>query len=272
MKIDIVTIFPNMFTSPFAEGIVFRAIQKGLVEIRMINLRDFTTDPHKTTDDLPFGGGGGMVMKPEPIFKAVQSCMDQRCEPQRGSHQPCTPSGSGRSERIQTIESDENKPRIILLSPQGRTLDQSLCNILSKEKHLILICGRYSGVDERVREHLITDEISIGDYILSGGEFCAMILVEAMVRLIPGALGNEESAQEDSFQSGLLDGPRFTRPQNFEGHSIPEILLSGDHEKIKVWRRRESLKRTLRFRPDLIEKAELTEEDRGLLKNIKIRK
>lgn len=258
MKIDLITIFPKMFTSPYEEGIVHRAVQKGLVEIRIVNLRDFTQDRHKVTDDLPFGGGGGMVMKPEPIFKAVKSCLEERIN------------------RVDPIESDGktqskdsfSQPKIILLSPQGRTLDQNLCNHLAQEKHLLLICGRYSGVDERVREHLVTDEISIGDYILSGGEVCAMVLVEAVTRLLPGALGNEESAQEDSFQSGLLDGPRYTRPRNFQGHQTPEILFSGDHEKIKVWRRKESLKRTLRLRPDLLEKEGLTEEDLKLVKKI----
>ena len=241
MKIDIITIFPQVLTSPFAEGIVHRACEKGLVEIGTTNLREFTTDRHKTTDDLPFGGGGGMVMKPEPIFKAAHSL----------------------------INNSSSQPRTILLSPQGRTLDQTLCNQLSQENHLILICGRYSGVDERVRKHLITDEISIGDYILSGGEVCAMVLVEAVVRLLPGALGNEESAQEDSFQSGLLGGPRYTRPQEFQGLPIPEILLSGDHEKVRVWRRKEALLRTLLRRPDLLERNKLTEEDQAILEKIR---
>jgi tRNA (guanine37-N1)-methyltransferase len=211
-------------------------------------LRDFTQDRHKTTDDLPFGGGGGMVMKPDPIFKAVEAIRNQRMD--------------------QNEKSGMNtaSPRIILLSPQGRTLNQTLCNQFSQEEHLILICGRYSGVDERVRKHLVTDEISIGDYILSGGEICAMVLVETVIRLIPGALGNEESSNEDSFQSGLLDGPRYTRPQNYQGLRIPNILVSGDHSKVKDWKRREVLRRTLLKRPDLLKNIRLTDDDRKILK------
>ncbi|RME80508.1 MAG: tRNA (guanosine(37)-N1)-methyltransferase TrmD [Caldilineae bacterium] len=236
MRIDIFTIFPQMFESPFAESIIKRAQEKGLVEIHTHNIRDWATDRHKTTDDTPYGGGGGMVMKPEPIFAAVEAIKG------------------------------EGKCPVILLSPQGRVLTQRVVEELAREEWLMFICGRYEGVDERVREHLVTDEISIGDYVLSGGEPAAIVVVDAIVRLLPGALGYERSALEDSHATGLLEGPHYTRPLEFRGWRVPEILRSGHHARVAEWRRRQALLRTLARRPDLLARAPLTAEERAWLR------
>lgn len=232
MRIDILTLFPEMFRGPFDESIVRRAADKGLVEIRFHNIRDFSTDKHRTVDDAPFGGGPGMVMKPDPVFAAVESL-----EMAAGT-------------------------AVVLLSPQGRLFNQRVAEELAVNQHLVLLCGHYEGVDERVREHLITDELSIGDYILTGGEIPAMVVVDAVVRLLPGALGSEDSIRTDSLSSGLLQFPLYTRPADFRGWRVPDILLSGNHEEIARWRRRLSLVRTLERRPDLLEAAELTEQER----------
>ncbi|RLE11693.1 tRNA (guanosine(37)-N1)-methyltransferase TrmD [Candidatus Aerophobetes bacterium] len=241
MRIDIITLFPSMFKGPFEESIIKRAQQKGIVEIHLHNLRDFTTDRHRTVDDAPFGGGAGMVMKVEPIYRALNHIKKEL----------------------------KKEGKVILLSPQGRKLTQELVAELKEENSLILICGRYEGVDERVREHLIDKEISIGDYVLSGGELPAMVLVDALVRLLPGAVGNERSVREDSFYRGLLDYPQYTRPAEFMGWKVPEVLRSGDHQKIEEWRRIQMLKRTLQRRADLLEKAKLTPEERKYLEEIK---
>ena len=241
MRIVIVTIFPGMFDSPFAYGMVKRAQQKGLVEIEVVDLRDFTEDKHRKVDDEPYGGGQGMVLKPEPIFKAVEAV--------RRSTEP-------------------RKSAVVLLSPQGKRLDQKEVVRLSGKEELILICGRYEGVDERVREGLITDEISIGDYVISGGEVAAMVLVEAVVRLIPGVVGDEQSVREESFITGLLDYPSYTRPPSFRGMDVPSVLLSGNHEEIRRWRRRKALEKTLSKRPDLIDKARLDEESKEILSEL----
>ena len=238
MRIDIFTIFPEMFESPFNASIIKRAREKGLVEIRTHNIRDYATDKHKTTDDAPYGGGGGMVMKPEPIFRAVESV--------RG----------------------EDECPVILLSPQGRLFKQAVAEELAREERLMFICGRYEGVDERVRQYLATDEISIGDYVLSGGELPAMVIVDAVVRLLPGALGYERSAIEDSHATGLLEGPHYTRPLEFRGWRAPDILRSGHHAKVAEWRRRQSLLRTLQRRPDLLATAPLTEKERAWLREM----
>jgi len=230
-----------MFKGPFEESIIKRAQQKGIVEIHLHNLRDFTTDRHRTVDDAPFGGGAGMVMKVEPIYRALNHIKKEL----------------------------KKEGKVILLSPQGRKLTQELVAELKEENSLILICGRYEGVDERVREHLIDKEISIGDYVLSGGELPAMVLVDALVRLLPGAVGNERSVREDSFYRGLLDYPQYTRPAEFMGWKVPEVLRSGDHQKIEEWRRIQMLKRTLQRRADLLEKAKLTPEERKYLEEIK---
>ena len=238
MRIDIFTIFPEMFQSPFDASIIKRAREKGLVDIRTWNLRDWTTDRHKTTDDTPYGGGGGMVMKPEPIFAAVEE-----------------------------VKGGEEDVPVILLTPQGRLFTQEVAEELAAHDRLIFICGRYEGVDERVRQHLATDEISIGNYVLSGGELAAMAIVDAVVRLLPGALGYEHAAAEDSHATGLLEGPHYTRPLVFRGWEVPEILRSGHHANVAAWRRQQALKRTLERRPDLLGRAPLTEQDKRWLRD-----
>lgn len=239
MRIDIITIFPEMFDGPLDAGILKRARENGLVDIRVLNLRDYTHDRHRTTDDVAYGGGGGMVMKPEPIFEAV---------------------GAARGEA--------DDARVILMCPQGEPFTQEKAWALAAVPHLILICGRYEGVDERVRVGLKPDEISVGDYVLSGGELPALVVVDAVVRLVPGVIGDERAAVQDSFASGLLEGPHYTRPRSYRGLEVPAVLLSGDHERIRRWRRKEALRRTRERRPDLLAAASLTPEDRQLLAEI----
>ncbi|MCK4362513.1 MAG: tRNA (guanosine(37)-N1)-methyltransferase TrmD [Dehalococcoidia bacterium] len=246
MYIHILTLFPNMFTGPFSESIIKRAIDRGLVEIAIHNIRDYTADRHHVVDDSPYGGGPGMVLKPEPLFEAVAAIKSEW-------------SKCGESEK------GESELPVLLLTPQGRLFDQRAAEELAEYDELILICGHYEGVDERVREHLVTDEISIGDYILSGGELAAMVVVDAMVRQLPGALGSGESVGEDSHSSGLLEYPQYTRPQSFRGWEVPEVLLSGNHAAIARWRREQSLRRTIRRRPDLLERAALSDEERRLV-------
>jgi len=238
MRIDVLSLFPGMFIGPLTESIVKRATEKGLVDIRVHNIRDWTHDRHHTADDYPYGGGAGMVLKPEPVFEAVDALRS---------------------------ESDLNGVPIILLTPQGRLFRQEVARKLSSHNHLILICGHYEGVDERVREHLITDEISIGDYVLSNGEIPAFVVIDGIVRLIPGALGSEASLLDESHTSGLLEYPQYTRPPEYRGWQVPPVLLSGDHGKIAVWRHQQSLLRTLSRRPDLLAQASLSDEDRMLL-------
>ncbi|MCK4697596.1 MAG: tRNA (guanosine(37)-N1)-methyltransferase TrmD [Dehalococcoidia bacterium] len=246
MYIHILTLFPNMFTGPFSESIIKRAQDRGLVEIAIHNIRDYTADRHHVVDDSPYGGGPGMVLKPEPLFEAVVAIKSERGE--------CVESERGESELP-----------VLLLTPQGRLFDQRAAEELAEYEEMILICGHYEGVDERVREHLVTDEISIGDYILSGGELAAMVVVDALVRQLPGALGSGESVGEDSHSSGLLEYPQYTRPQSFRGWEVPEVLLSGNHAAIARWRREQSLRRTIRRRPDLLERAALSDEERRLV-------
>ncbi len=221
LKIDVVTIFPGMLDGFLGESMLKRAAQAGCVRFRAINLRDFTTDNHRTTDDRPYGGGPGMVMKPEPIFEAVDS-----------------------------VRSPD--ARIILMTPQGRSFNQACAAELAREKHLIFICGHYEGVDERVRDGLVHDEISIGDYVLTNGVLPAAVVIDAVCRLVPGVLGDDTSAEQESFSAGLLEYPQYTRPPEFRGRKVPDILLSGNHEEIARWRREESLKRTKNRRPDLL--------------------
>jgi tRNA (guanine37-N1)-methyltransferase len=237
MRIDILTIFPGMFRGPFEESIVKRAMEKGLVQIFLHDIRDYASDKHRTVDDYPFGGGQGMLMKPEPLFAAVEDVQGQA--PEQGP--------------------------IVLLTPQGRLFDQEVAVELARQDRLIVICGHYEGVDARVHEHLATDEISIGDYVLSGGELAAMVVVDAVVRQIPGALGSPLSSADDSFAQGLLEHPQYTRPAEFRGMSVPEVLLSGNHGEIARWRRQQSLLRTAQRRPDLLARAELTEEEKQWL-------
>jgi len=237
MRIDILTIFPGMFRGPFEESIVKRAVEKELVQIFLHDIRDYASDKHRTVDDYPFGGGQGMLMKPEPLFAAVEDVQGQVAE--RGP--------------------------IVLLTPQGRLFDQKVATELARHDRVILICGHYEGVDARVHEHLATDEISIGDYVLSGGELAAMVVVDAVVRQIPGVLGSPLSSADDSFAEGLLEYPQYTRPAEFRGMSVPEVLLSGNHGEIALWRRQQSLLRTARRRPDLLVHADLTKEEKQWL-------
>ena|SRR5947209_8152657 len=240
MRFDIITIFPEFFRGAFEHGIIRRALAAGLVEIQTHDLRAFTHDKHRQVDDRPFGGGDGMVLKPEPIFEAVESLTGGR-------------------------ESFERGTRVVLLSPQGRVLTQGVAEELARSERVVLICGRYEGVDERVAAALVTDEISIGDYVLSGGEPAAVVLVDAVVRLVPGALGSETSAANESFSGGLLDFPHYTRPPEFRGMRVPEVLVGGHHAEIARWRRAEALRKTKRNRPDLLEKANLDAGDRASL-------
>lgn len=247
MRIDILTLFPGMFNGPFSESIIQRAIDQRLVSIVIHNIRDYAKDKHGTVDDYPYGGGAGMVLKPEPVFEAVGSIQREIY------NQNCL------------VGINAGSSKVILLTPQGRLFRQEVARELAKHSHLILICGHYEGIDERVREHLVTDEISIGDYVLSGGELAAMVLVDAVVRLIPGVLGSAASAEEDSHVHGLLEYPQYTRPSIYRGWAVPEVLLSGNHGQIARWRRQQSLLRTLRRRPELLESASLTSEERQLL-------
>ena len=240
MRIDIFTLFPEMLAGYLQESILKRAQQAGLLSVLAHNLRDYATDRHHVTDDLPYGGGGGMVMKPEPIFAAVESVLEMP----PGSPPPCP---------------------VILLTPQGRVFTQQVAQELAGHERLALICGRYEGVDERVRQHLATDEISVGDYVLTGGELPALILVDAVARCLPGVLGDPDAAQDDSHASGLLEYPHYTRPPVFRGWPVPPVLTSGDHVNVARWRREQALLRTFARRPDLLLTMELTEAERQLL-------
>ena len=239
MEVHIVTLFPDLFASPLKESILGKAIDRGVVDVAVHDLRDHAQDKHRTADDAPYGGGAGMVLKPEPIIRALRA-----------------------------IEAEAGPATVVLLTPQGIPFSQALAQRLSKEELLVLLCGRYEGVDERVRLHFTDLEISIGDYVLMGGEIPALVVLDATVRLLPGVVGEERSIQEDSFQTGLLDHPHYTRPAEAEGHKVPEVLISGNHEAIRRWRRKESLRRTRARRPDLLETAPLTDEDVELLAEI----
>ena len=244
MQVHILTLFPEMFQGPFDHSIVKRAMEKGAVEILIHHIRDFTHDRHRTVDDYQFGGDPGMVMKPEPIFEGVESIL----------------AGITQLEMATT--------RVILTSPQGKLLDQKMVEEFSRQRYLIILCGHYEGVDERVREHLITDDVSIGDYVLTGGELAAMALTDAVVRLLPGVVGKPESVSRDSITSGLLQHPVYTRPAEYQDWGVPDVLLSGNHAEIKRWRRERSLERTLQRRPDLLANANLSAEDLAFLKGI----
>jgi tRNA (guanine37-N1)-methyltransferase len=241
MHLDILTLCPGLFAGAFQESIIKRAREAGLVTIDLHDIRDYATGRHKITDDTPYGGGGGMIMKPEPIFAAVEAILGQNAE---------------------TVP-------VILLTPKGRPFSQAVARELSRKPRLLLICGRYEGVDERVHQNLVTDEISIGDYVLSGGEIPAMVIVDAVTRLIPGVLGDPSATFEDSHAEGLLEYPHYTRPPLFHGQAVPDVLLSGHHAEITRWRRQQALRRTWERRPDLLERARLTEEDRAYLRQLK---
>ena len=244
MRIDILSLFPNMFEAPLGESIVGRAQEDGLVDVKVTDFRQFTTDKHRHVDDAPFGGGAGMLLQAQPIFDAMN-----HIEQEIGGQLP--------------------KGRVILMDPAGRKFDQSYAQELAEEEHLTFICGHYEGYDERIRE-LVTDEASLGDYVLTGGELAAMVMIVATVRFVPGVLGNQESPTGDSFSNGLLEYPQYTRPADFRGMKVPKVLTSGNHQKIAEWRMSESLRRTLLRRPDLLETAHLSREQEIMLQDLKL--
>jgi len=245
MQFDVFTILPEIFPPYLDISILKRAREAGLIDVKIHNIRDYTRDKHHTTDDTPYGGGGGMVMKPEPVFEAVESVLG-----------------------LEALHSQPVTVPVILLTPQGRVFTQRAAEELSRYERIALLCGRYEGVDERIREHLVTDEISIGDYVLTGGELPALIVIDALARLIPGVLGDPDGAADDSHSTGLLEYPHYTRPPEFRDWKVPEVLLSGDHGKIERWRREQALLRTFRKRPDLLDKAGLGEADRIFLRKL----
>jgi tRNA (guanine37-N1)-methyltransferase len=256
MHFDIFTLFPAMFAGPLDDSIVMRAREAGIVSLALHNVRDYAEGKHAVTDDYPYGGGGGMVMKPEPIFRAVESVLGLAAR--AAAESPDSSDGG---------PSDQPVP-IILLTPQGRRFDQSVALELADHARIALICGRYEGVDERVRRYLCTDEISIGDFVLSGGELAAMVIVDAVTRLLPGALGAEQGAADDSHATGLLEYPHYTRPPDFRGWRVPDILLSGHHANVLRWRRQQALLRTAQRRPDMLETAWLTQDDLAFLERL----
>jgi tRNA (guanine37-N1)-methyltransferase len=239
VRVDIVTIFPRMIDCALQEGVVRRAVTRGLVDVRVHDLRAFTTDRHRSVDDAPYGGGPGMVFKPEPLFKAIEA-----------------------------IAPDRSNAAVVLMSPQGRSFSQAEAVRLSGRSQIVLVCGRYEGVDDRVRTSLADEELSIGDYVLTGGELPAMVVLDAVVRLVPGVVGDEESVESESFARGLLEHPQFTRPAQYRELKVPDVLLSGDHAEIRRWRKREALRRTLENRPDLLTRAELDLEEREMLRDL----
>ncbi|HCR72120.1 MAG TPA: tRNA (guanosine(37)-N1)-methyltransferase TrmD [Anaerolineae bacterium] len=248
MQFEVFTLLPEAFSSYIDTSILKRAQERGLININIHNIRDYTYDKHHVTDDTPYGGGGGMVMKPEPVFEAVEKVLD--INPPQTSGKP-----------------DSEIP-IILLTPQGRVFNQSIAKELSTYPRIVLICGRYEGIDERIRENLVTDEISVGDYVLTGGEIPALLVIDAVSRLLPNVLGDPTGAEDDSHAMGLLEYPHYTRPPEFRGNKVPDVLLSGDHAKIDKWRREQALERTFRKRPDMLEKANLTKDDLKFLEKL----
>lgn len=242
MKIDVLTLFPEMFSGVFGHSILHKAAEKDAVRYNVVNFREYADNKHQTVDDYPYGGGAGMVLKPQPLFDAVAALKEQ---------------------------AESNTTRVILLCPQGKRYNQKIAEELAKEEHLIFVCGHYEGYDERIREHVVSDEISIGDYVLTGGELGAMVVIDSVVRLLPEVLGNEESHMKDSFSTGLLEHPHYTRPSDFRGMKVPEVLLQGNHRLIEEWRNKEALRRTFLRRPDLLEKIELNKDQAKWLNEIK---
>ena len=250
MQFEVFTLLPEVFPPYLESSILQRARQRGLIDVRIHNIRDYTHDRHHTTDDTPYGGGGGMVMKPEPVFEAVESVLGQDADPLQGGAS-ATP--------------------LILLTPQGRVFTQRVAEELSRYERIALLCGRYEGVDERIREHLVTDEISVGDYVLTGGELPALIVIDAVTRLLPGVLGDPTGAQDDSHAMGLLEYPHYTKPPEFRGWKVPDVLQSGNHAKIEQWRREQALARTYARRPDMLERAELNEKERKFVESLRLK-
>lgn len=305
MKVDVLTLFPEMFEGVFGSSILGKAAEKGIVSLKAVNFRQYAGNKHGQVDDTPYGGGGGMVLKPDPIFAAVEDLLKPEAgdtdaggqlsepakEPDADAAGGNTPEwhdeGDSPDERLGEMQAEapneqlaetpgnppgqpqSKPPRVILMCPQGETFTQKKAEELSQEDHLVFICGHYEGYDERIREHLVTDELSIGDYVLTGGELPAMVMIDSVVRLLPGVLGNETSAVTDSFSTGLLEYPHYTRPPEFRGWKVPDILLSGHHANIEVWRREQALKRTWERRPELLEETELSKKDLHFLKKLK---
>ena len=239
MKCDVLTLFPDILTAYLNESILKRARENKLLDVRLVNIRDFTSDVHRTVDDYPFGGGAGMVFKPEPIFRAMDH-----------------------------LNEDGESRKVILLSPQGSTFNQKKAESFSREtRRLTFICGRYEGIDERVK-NLVDEEVSIGDYIMTGGELAALVIIDAVTRLIPGAVGDEQSVVDESFSSGLLEYPQYTRPREFRGMNVPDVLLTGNHEEIRQWRRKQSLRTTMKVRPDMLDQMDLDESDKKMIDDI----
>lgn len=241
MKIDVLTLFPRMFQGPLTESIIGKAIEKDLLQVNVMNFRDYTDNKHQNVDDYPYGGGAGMLLKAQPIFAALDAIKEKN---------------------------PDTKKRVILLDPAGIPFTQSVAEELADEEHLVFICGHYEGYDERIRT-LVTDEISLGDYVLTGGELGAMVIIDATVRLLPEVLGNDQSAKTDSHSTGLLEQPQYTRPAEFRGMKVPDVLISGNHKKIKEWQDKESIRRTIERRPDMLETVKLSEEQQRYLKEIK---
>ncbi|RJP50597.1 MAG: tRNA (guanosine(37)-N1)-methyltransferase TrmD [Anaerolineaceae bacterium] len=254
MQFEVFTLLPEVFPSYLETSIIKRARERGLIKVNVHNIRDYARDKHHTTDDLPYGGGGGMVMKPEPVFEAIESVLELIPLP--------TP-----PEPLSSPMGKTSIP-IILLTPQGRVFNQTIAQELSQYPHIVLLCGRYEGIDERIREHLVTNEISIGDYVLTGGELPALILIDSIARLLPDVLGDPTGAEDDSHAMGLLEYPHYTRPPEFRGWKPPDVLLSGDHSKIQKWRREQALLRTFKKRPDMLEKTELSKEDKKFIEGL----
>jgi tRNA (guanine37-N1)-methyltransferase len=241
MKFDIVTIFPRMVEAGLAEGVISRGVERGLLDVKVHDLREYTVDRHRSVDDVPYGGGPGMVMKPEPLARAVEDIRARRGDPDT----------------------------VVLLSPQGRRFTQGEAARMSRLRHVALLCGRYEGMDERIRTLVATEELSIGDYVLSGGELPALVIVDAISRLVPGVVGDTRSVEEDSFSRGLLDHPHYTRPSEFSGAKVPEVLMSGHHEQVRRWRKKTAIQRTLERRPELLDTAAMDDEERALLDEIR---
>ena len=288
MKVDVLTLFPEMFDGVFHSSILGKAAEKGIVSLNAVNFRQYAGNKHGQVDDTPYGGGGGMVLKPDPIFAAVEDLLKSGvAQAGQGEKRAGTAADADDASDTQafegmdiataqtgldageTVHAEVKAPRVILMCPQGETFTQKKAEELSKEEHLVFICGHYEGYDERIREFLVTDELSIGDYVLTGGELPAMVIIDSVVRLLPGVLGNETSAVTDSFSTGLLEYPHYTRPAEFRGWKVPDILLSGHHANIDVWRREQALKRTWERRPELLDSLELSQKDRMFLDRLR---
>ncbi len=257
MRFDVFTLLPEVFPSYLDTSILKKARERGLIDVHLHNIRDYTHDKHNTTDDTPYGGGGGMVMKPEPIFEAIETVLG------------LTPPQTQPKPFDQTQDKPASPTPIILLTPQGRVFNQTIAKELSQHPRIALLCGRYEGIDERIRQHLVTDEISIGDYVLTGGELPALMVIDAISRLLPGVLGDPTGAEDDSHAMGLLEYPHYTKPPEFRGWKVPEVLTTGNHAKIDQWRREQALLRTYQKRPDMLAKADLTEKDKKFIQSLR---